>query len=86
MHPNETNQQGERKFALKIIITMMISAQDGKMKAKATFHVSLNETDDSNNVWFMRDESVIDGSKPVASKSVSSERNAFFYMEKIKIL
>jgi len=49
------------------------------MKVNATFHVSLNETDDSDNVWFMRDGSVCDRSKSVASKSVSLECNAFFY-------
>ena len=54
------------------------------MKADATFHVSLNETDKSNSVWFMWDGSVCDGSKSVASKSVASECNAYFYMEKIK--
>jgi len=54
------------------------------MKAKATFHVSLNETDNSDSVWFIRDGSDCDGLKSVASKSVSSECNTFFYMEKIK--
>jgi len=69
-----------------IFFTKRTSAQDGKMKAKATFHVSSNGTDDPNNVWFMRDGSVCDGSKSVASKSVLSECNAFFYMKKIKRL
>jgi len=86
MRPNENDQQEGRKFALKIIITKRTSAQDGKMKAKTTFHVSSNETDDSDNVWFMRDGNVCGGPKSVVSKSVSSECNAFFYMEKSKRL
>jgi len=67
-----------------IIIKIMTFAQDEKMKAKATFHVSSNETNDSDNVWFMRDGIICDGSNSLASKSVSSECNAFFYMEKNK--
>jgi len=54
MLPNETDQREGIKVAFKII-TKRTSAQDGKIKAKTTFYVSSNETDDSNNVWFMRD-------------------------------
>ena len=56
------------------------------MKAKTTFHISLNEADNSDSVWFIRDGSGCNGLKSVASKSVSSECNTFFYMEKIKRL
>jgi len=62
------------------------SAQDGKIRANAASHVSSNETDDPKNVWSMHDGGVRDGSKSVALNAVSSECNAFFYMEKIKKL
>ena len=60
---------------------MRTSTQDRKRKRKSTFHVSSNENDDSDNVWYMRDGSVCDG-----SKSVVSDCNTFFCMENIKSL
>jgi len=62
MRTNKNGQQEGRKITLEKKITNRKYTQDGKMKAKATFHVSSNETDESVNVWFMRDGCVCDGS------------------------
>ena len=72
------NKRAEKSYQKKII-TKRTSAQDGKRKTKSTFHVSLNENDDADDVWYMRDGNICDG-----MKSVASDCNSFFYMEKKK--
>ena len=71
------NKRAEKSHQKKI--TKRTTAQNGFKKTKSSFHISSN--DSTENIWYLRDGSICDG-----SRSVSSGYKSFFFMERIKRL
>ena len=72
------NKRSEISHQRKIITKRTVALPEGTKKVKSTFHVSSNGK--GENVWFMRDGSVCDGSTIV----VPNEVNTQFYLDRIK--